>query len=357
MSVYSARGSHFGGSLLYLLVVWFRVGRDPEPGVIFPHYEPPAGYSPASTRYINRMGYDIRTFTSAVVNLAVKGHLRIDHADDQYTLKRLTSEAALAPGEAAMINKLFRSGTVLILKNSNHAQVSAARAAHRQALRADYLNRYFKTNAVLLWPSLLGSAVLMFIVLVSASFVPLAFVLFSAVVLLHVAFVYLMKAPLTRGRELMDKLAGFKLYLEVAEKEDLNLKHPPELTPQLFERYLPYAIALEVEQDWAEQFVDVFAALEADTGTASYQPRWYHGNFQAAHMADFGSSVGKGLASSIFVGRITARIEFRQRGRGLLRRRGRRRRWWRLVDLSLLASKRRCRVTRTWYAWSCRIAS
>jgi uncharacterized membrane protein len=32
--------------------------------------------------------------------------------------------------------------------------------------------------------------------------------------------------------------------------------NPPEKTPELLERYLPYALALGVQQEWAEQFRD-----------------------------------------------------------------------------------------------------
>jgi len=63
---------------LYYFLVWKKVGKDPEAGVIFPHYYPPEGFSPASMRYISRMGYDHKTFATAIVNLAVKGALEIN---------------------------------------------------------------------------------------------------------------------------------------------------------------------------------------------------------------------------------------------------------------------------------------
>ena len=40
----------------------------------------------------------------------------------------------------------------------------------------------------------------------------------------------------------MDGIEGFRLYLGVAEKDRMNFLTPPEQTPQLFEKYLPYAI-------------------------------------------------------------------------------------------------------------------
>ncbi|MFT7556898.1 MAG: hypothetical protein ACI9LO_003231, partial [Planctomycetota bacterium] len=56
--------------LLYYLLVWLPVGKDPESGVIVATYQPPAGFSPASMRFVQNMGYDKKCFTSALINLA-----------------------------------------------------------------------------------------------------------------------------------------------------------------------------------------------------------------------------------------------------------------------------------------------
>ena len=53
---------------------------------------------------------------------------------------------------------------------------------------------------------------------------------------------------------MMDKIAGFQRYLSITEEDRLETLHPPEKTPELFERYLPYAIALGVENKWASKF-------------------------------------------------------------------------------------------------------
>jgi uncharacterized membrane protein YgcG len=288
----------FFGSGIYLYQMWSRHGRDPQGGIVIPLYEPPAGYSPASARYISRMAYDNKTLTAALVNLAVKGHVGITCIDDDYSLKRKSSAEELAPGEAALLNKLFRQGSVLVLENSNHAQVSVARSAHKAALRKDYLNTYFKKNGILLLPSLAVSLLLLFLILVTASMVPLVAVVYVGIIALHVLFAYLLKAPSKRGRLLLDKLDGFKLYLEVAEKDALELRHPPEKTPELFEKYLPFAIALGVEQAWAEQFSDVFARLAA-AGGKSYSPHWYSGDFSSSRINRFTSDVSNNFSSAI----------------------------------------------------------
>lgn len=49
---------------------------------------------------------------------------------------------------------------------------------------------------------------------------------FVLIVFLYAVFTKIMKSPSKKGRFLMDKLEGFKLYLEVAEKDNLNLRTP-----------------------------------------------------------------------------------------------------------------------------------
>jgi uncharacterized membrane protein len=115
-----------------------------------------------------------------------------------------------------------------------------------------------------------------------------------------VIYFYLLKAPTKEGRKVMDHIEGFKLYLSVAEKDELELRNPPEKTPELFEKYLPYAMALGVENKWGERFTSILArAMEEGT----YHPNWYTGatlmaitSSSFAH--DFGSSFSSAVSSS-----------------------------------------------------------
>jgi uncharacterized membrane protein YgcG len=108
---------------------------------------------------------------------------------------------------------------------------------------------------------------------------------------------YIMKAPTVRGRKVMDEIEGFKQYLGVAEEDRLNHLHPPEKTPELFERYLPYAVALNVENRWAERFAGVLAAAAA-AGAAT--AAWYVGNRGSqTDWGNFASRVGSSLASTV----------------------------------------------------------
>ena len=76
------------------------------------------------------------------------------------------------------------------------------------------------------------------------------------------------------GQKLLDQIEGFRLYLSTAEEERLKVLHPPEKTPELFERYLPYALALDCENEWNAKFAAVLAAAAA-AGAAA--PAWYSG--------------------------------------------------------------------------------
>ena len=118
---------------------------------------------------------------------------------------------------------------------------------------------------------------------------------------LNALFYHLLKAPTLSGRKIMDQIEGFKLYLSVAEKDRLNLLNPPEKTPALFEKYLPFALALDVENAWSEQFSDVLA--KAGTETQPYSPVWYSGhswdNFQTSRFSDsLGGSFAGAISSS-----------------------------------------------------------
>jgi uncharacterized membrane protein YgcG len=126
--------------------------------------------------------------------------------------------------------------------------------------------------------------------------IPLALPLLALPVVLT-AFSW-MAAPTREGRAVLDRIAGFRHYLSVAEEERLETLHPPEKTPELFERFLPYAIALKVENDWASRFTSVLAAASASGRTQSMA--WYSGSSDPWNdPGDFADSVGGSLASTI----------------------------------------------------------
>jgi uncharacterized membrane protein len=104
-------------------------------------------------------------------------------------------------------------------------------------------------------------------------------------------------APTVEGRKVLDHIAGFKQYLSITEGERLDRMTPPKDTPEIFEKYLPYAIALGVENHWADRFAPVLAAAAAQ-GHAGFA--WYAGsNSPWSNPDGFVGSVGSSLASRV----------------------------------------------------------
>jgi uncharacterized membrane protein YgcG len=304
--------------LLYYLGVWQRVGRDPPGRPVIPRYEPPAGLSPAAMRYVRRMSYDDRCFAAAVLSLAVQGALRIEQASGgllkrtgKFTLHRvdLPAEAALSEDERVLRDRLFAAASSIELDNDNHVVLSGAKLEHLRALKARYTPSAFRANGG--WHALgiaLSLLIGVFGVLIPAlrsGFGPswwflttpgrVALAAVGVALVANVAFGRLLKAPTVAGRATMDHVEGFRLYLDVAEGDELKLVDAPPLTVRLYERYLPAALALEVEQHWAERFATLFA-----TQGAAHTPSWYSGDaWNSRNVARFTSGFGSSFSSAI----------------------------------------------------------
>lgn len=107
---------------------------------------------------------------------------------------------------------------------------------------------------------------------------PWIFILiFVALGAMNFVFYHLLKAPTALGAKTRAEIEGFRMYMGTVEKERLAILHPPQMTPELFEKFLPFALALDVEHSWSEHFASV-AAAAADDATRNYQPAWYHGS-------------------------------------------------------------------------------
>jgi uncharacterized membrane protein YgcG len=304
--------------LLYYLGVWHRVGRDPPKRVIVPHYEPPGALSPAAMRFLRRMAYDDRCFAAAVLSLAVQGALRIEQESGglfnrtrKFTLHRVAppADASLAEDERVLRDRLFATAGSVQLDNINHVVINGAKLEHLRALKSRYMPSAFRANGA--WHALgiaLSLLIGVFAVLLPALKAGFGFswwfmttpgrtalAAFGGALVANVAFGRLLKAPTVGGRETMDHIEGFRLYLDVAEGDELKLIDAPPLTVRLYERHLPAALALEVEQHWAERFATVFA-----TQAAAHTPSWYSGDaWDTRNVARFTSGFGSSFSSAI----------------------------------------------------------
>jgi len=298
----------------YYVPVWKALGKDPEPGVLVTRYTPPDGYSPASLRFVRQMYYDDKTLTAAVVNLAVKGYLRINSTikpsgwfsfgskENEHSLSKTDPGAdapELAAGEAELYEALFAEGSKVVLEQENHELLGKAKKAHHDSLRTDYNKKYFRKNGLLNVP-----AVLLIIITAVIAFgansgsLFLIIVTMIAMVITLAFFAVIMKRPTMRGQKLLDELAGFRDYLEVAEKDELNLRNPPEKTPELFEAYLPFALAMGVDQLWTEKFAELLSKTQLAEG-GPYSPSWYNGAWNVANLTESTSHISSSLNTAI----------------------------------------------------------
>lgn len=362
-----------GGLGLLALWVWYglrwrAVGRDPKHGVRIPLYEPPANFSPASLRFVRRMGYDKTCFAAALLSLASKGLLKIEQDEDEVITLIKVKDADrkwLAPGEGKLLDALLEDDAPLRLAQSAATArlMSAADSALKSALAVEYEKKYFMTNsltvvvgvamAVLtqiasalvvanefawvpvfvciplslltiplygiwsaalksltgngLWSKLkglIGGALGLPILAIQ---IALLVAMFSAtglgavvtVLLLatNVAFYHWMKAPTVEGARLLDQIDGFRWYLGVAEKQELDSRYRPESRPDLFAEYLPYALALDIEQAWAQRFADALPPEKFE----EIQPAWYrsYGGFSSSSPTSLVSGLSDSLKHSI----------------------------------------------------------
>jgi uncharacterized membrane protein YgcG len=353
--------------LSFYFTAWHRAGRDPKAGTVVPLFDPPDDLSPAGMRYVREMSTDNRAFAAALVDMGVRGHVKIEEVDggwlegESRTIERLPGQVPLPEDEQAALSQLLSTGEIIAMKQKNWEKFSSAKSALDGALKTKYEGKLFKRNygwaaaglgvfIAALWfaaasvalasgfatPLTIGVAIgaavatLLFILaqqemrsggkcLINALAVLFGFgalalgaplflealstgwwfpLLLPALALpIVISAFWWISAPTIEGRKVLDHVAGFKQYLSITERERLDRMTPPKNTPELFEKYLPYAIALGVENHWADRFAPVLAAAAA----AGHQGfAWYAGSSSPWSDTDgFVSSVGSSLASSV----------------------------------------------------------
>jgi uncharacterized membrane protein YgcG len=360
------RAAGIGGGLvvLFYLVAWLLVGRDPRRGTIIPLFAPPTGMSAAATRFVEDMTFDDRVFTAAIVGLGVNGHLKLVDQDATQELRHVKGNGKLDDAEQAVDAELFAKQTKVALDKSDAAALSGARAALHSTLRRNYIGTMYRNNFV--WSSIGLAGVVLVISAIALAysdsysssiggilvgmFIPLipimiavgvmrtnvqrggrhatrnivigviviaaalaigiailgynigyGFAMAPALVpsalaaLASFAFSWLQSAT-KDGRKLMDQIEGFRQYLDVAEEDRLEYLNPPKKTPELFEKFLPYAIALDCENSWAERFSGVLATAGVGAAVSS----WYVGDrMNTQDITSFTDHLGSTLPQTI----------------------------------------------------------
>jgi uncharacterized membrane protein YgcG len=292
----------------YCVRRWQQVGRDPARGTVIARYEPPAGHTPAGLRFMRKMAYDPRCFSADVLAMAVDGHLRIERdkklLKDDWRLEKLAAgEGGLDASQRSLLDKLFpRGSSRLDLKNTNASTVAGAQVAHTKALTRRFEPALFNRHLGSVGIAALigaGAAVLAF-VLSGGAGIPLIIAACVLMAVVLAVFARLVRAPTPEGRRLLDEIEGLKLYLGVAERDELRRMEgpgaPPALDAERYERLLPFAVALEVEDAWSRKFTVAVGAAAAAAATAGIA--WYRGG-GVKDLGALSKAVGSSLSSTI----------------------------------------------------------
>ena len=352
--------------LLYNFWAWVSVGRDPKKGTIIPLFHPPKGFSPALAEYVDGMGWEKggwTAFTASIFDLGVKGLVKIDNPGKVLTVTTTGKEPPddLGGAERVLFNYFKSQGSVTVntttgpkLNETRGQFVSAIEGENRQVYyknNTGYVVLGFALSALLLlgmmvfdlidpvtlvfaavgavfvgvlagvlrgfwstpviakiiigvWAVIFGSNLLG----AAASFLSdiqldLPLIGAASIIVVNVIFAVLMRAPTIQGRKVMDQLDGFKMYMDTAEKNRLNIVGEPPMTVERFERILPYAIALGVERPWSEHFEgELSRNAVADARGGSYTPGFYSGRDWSSSSGGFSktvSSVASGMSAAM----------------------------------------------------------
>lgn len=307
--------------LVFGLLRWRKVGRDPKPGPVMVEYDPPEDLSPATLRYIEKMHIDTRGFSADVLSLAVAGHVDI-HRDekvlkqDDWRVQRAAGAGrTLAPDQTALLTDLFADGDSLTFHHSNATRMQRILGAHQVRIKTAMATRfpgglYRYNGGSIAWMALLLAVFSIATVVFgigTGSGLMLAIPLLIAMVVVFFVFVFLLPTVTPEGRRMRDRIEGFRRYLTVADQQDLQrLKGPgvdaPALDAGRFEFLLPYAVALQVEDAWTKKFTAAVGASAAAAATASIG--WYYasgtpGGAGIGDMAGFSEAIGSGFTGQI----------------------------------------------------------
>jgi uncharacterized membrane protein YgcG len=274
--------------------IWYTNGRDPRLRPIAAQYEPPDQLTPSEVGTLVDNSADMRDITAAIVDLAVRGYIVIQERSEEhlmglyktqsysFILKKNRSEwSALKPHEQSLLDGIFDTGTaeevvdmadlhnvfyksLPIIKNQVFAQlVNRGYYLHRpDTVRSTYIGAGLIIGFLAIWG---GAAVGRSLGMAGAPFI-IAGLLSAAVIC---GFGWFMPARTASGTRALEGALGFEDFLSHVESDRFNRMIK---TPEMFEKFLPFAMALGVEKNWSKAFQNIY----------NQPPGWYQGgNFSS----------------------------------------------------------------------------
>ena len=286
--------------LMYRL--WSKRGRDPKGrGTIIAQYESPDGLSPAEIGTMLDGSADNKDVSSTIIDLAVRGFLKIKRTEEkrllglgkytEYTFIKLKSEEPEKNFEKKTLNGLFPHGNetkLSDLKNKFYQSLDVIKDQLYKNIteKGYYTQNPNSTRGIWIAIAIIGGAFLA----VGFGMIQNGWGVFSGIIsgIIILIFGWLMPAVTVRGAELKENILGFKDFLSVTETDRLKFHNAPEKTPESFEKFLPYAMVLGVEKEWAKQFEGIY----------NQQPDWYEDSSGRMFNAIILSSIVNDFTSS-----------------------------------------------------------
>lgn len=278
---------------------------------VIAQYEPPDGLTPAEIGLLTDDRSNMTEISATLIDLAVRGYLKIEMLSEKTIFKKAQYKFHLLKNytsgvkdyEKDLLDMIFVGGTKEIeLKdiNSNQAikTINEIQNSLKSSLEAKgyYAKPPKKKHIGPVWIGFIVIAVIGFIIIKSST-------VFSGSMFgwIFAAVGALIALGLSKRTQYSEKgykewayVEGFKLFLSVTEKDRLKFTDAPKKNPKMFNKFLPYAIALGVEKEWAKQFEGMDISRETN---------WYSsptGNFAPIYIASSLSSDFSSTVSSSF---------------------------------------------------------
>ena len=300
--------------LFYYGFTWLKFGIDPEKPTVFPQFEVPENMTPASVGMLDKFRYHGDLITGSILNLAVKGYLKIEEDTQDYVFGIFKSKTffihkvkedagALNDEERVLFSKLFSNTSTVTLDGKYDSKIQSAVSAFKSSLRKQHHGLIYQGFNAKFWvvPILTIIAyVFLFVFLASQYFQGendgVIFVLFLiSNIVFFLIYQYLIRKPAVEKLRLKSLIDGFKMYMSAAEEKQIAHFNPPDLTPEIFEKLLPYAVVLGAEDVWGDKFQNLIDKSLIDQ---SYQPTWYTGG-RIANFSTFNHTLNSSLSNSL----------------------------------------------------------
>jgi hypothetical protein len=296
---------------------WEKHGRDPEEASFVVRYEPVEGASPAELGTLVDNRADMDDITATLVDLAVRGFIRIEEITESHLLGLSKSTdyilhilrdrsqwTGLKPHEELYISTLSMlapigesSVKVSELRDKFYNSLPAIRSAIYDSLLKSgyYLQRPDKVKGKWIAFAALSAFVGIGLAVLAVKMMWLMispFALIGAGVLSTIilfVFAQIMPARTIAGARAREATLGFKEFLSRVEEERMKKLIT---SPEMFERFLPYAMAFGVADKWAKAFEDIYRE----------PPTWYvggTGQFSASSFSHNISNMSSAAASSM----------------------------------------------------------